>query len=111
MKARFFMTGSCSSALGNWEQQLGNAAILIGLSRSIHQYMPDANITTKYQLSEEFSKAYQITPIRIEPVSGAKLRRTVALLNNLLSSAVWRFLRRVFGTIHSRCMGNSRCIP
>jgi len=51
---RIFITGSCSAGIGNWEQQLGNAAILIGLLNSIHKNLPGTVITTKYQLSEEF---------------------------------------------------------
>jgi len=37
-----FIIGSCSAHIGNWEQQLGNAAILIGLLDSIHKNLPGA---------------------------------------------------------------------
>lgn len=96
MGVRLFITGSCSSTLGNWEQQLGNAAILIGLLETIHEHLPDALVTTKYQLSKEFCQTYGIQSLLVEPETGAKVRRTLVTLYNLFSSAVWRFCREVF---------------
>lgn len=96
MSVRIFITGSCSPGFGNWEHQLGNAAILIGLSETIHKHLPDAIITTKYQLSKEFCQTYGMRSLPVEPVGRAKVRRTLSTLYNLFSSSVWRFFHEVF---------------
>jgi len=96
MKVRLFITGSCSPTIGNWEHQLGNAAILIGLLKSIHKYLPDVVITTKYRLSKEFSQKYKIQSVVLEPEKGHKLRRAFITIYNLFSSAIWRFCHKVF---------------
>lgn len=96
MGARLFITGSCSSALGNWEQQLGNAAILIGLLERIHKHLPSAIVTTKYQLSREFSQTYGIQSLLVGTETGGKLRRVFGTLYNVFSSIVWRFFREIF---------------
>jgi len=96
MSLQIFITGSCSPSLGNWERQLGNAAILIGLSETIHRYLPEATINTKYQLSEEFCQTYGIQSTLVEPVKGFKGRRALAAFYNLFSSAAWSFFHKVF---------------
>ena len=91
MGARIFITGSCSSAFGNWEQQLGNAAILIGLLETIHKHLPEASIQTKYQLSHKFCEQYKIRSILLEQETGTKIRKALATLRDFLLSAAWRF--------------------
>jgi len=92
---RIFITGSCSSALGNWEHQLGNAAILIGLLTSIHKYLPDVIVTTKYQLSKGFSGTYRIQSLYLEPTKGFKAYRMLITLYNLFLSIIWFFFWRI----------------
>lgn len=96
MKKRIFITGSCSSNLGNWEQQLGNAAILIGLLKTIHKYIPESNVLTKYRLSSEFSETYKINSIPIEPEKGFKFKRIIMTFLNFFSSLIWRVLFQIF---------------
>lgn len=55
---------TAQGGLGTYEQQLGNAAILIPLVQYLHKYIPDGEISTTIQLSNEFCEKYGI--IRIE---------------------------------------------
>jgi len=96
MKVRLFITGSCSTALGNWEHQLGNAAILIGLLRGIYKYLPDLTVATKYQLSEEFCQTYGIRSLLVEPERGRKIYRAAVTLFNLFLAGTWRFCHEIF---------------
>ena len=95
MGVRLFITGSCSSALGNWEHQLGNAAILIGLLKGIHKYLPDATVVTKYQLSKTFCQTYGIQSLLLEPEKGARFRRAIITFSNLFLAGAWRFCHEV----------------
>lgn len=87
-----FITGSCSAHIGNWEQQLGNAAILIGFLNSIHKNLPGVIVTTKYQLSKEFSHAHSIQSLNVEPTEGHKIYRFLITFYNLVLSAIWKLL-------------------
>lgn len=96
MKERIFITGSPSAGYGGWENQLGNSAILIGLLKSIHKYLPYAIISTKYRLSPDFCQLYGINSTPIEPESGRKLQRIFMTLLNLFMSLIWRIFRDIF---------------
>ncbi len=110
-RKRIFITGSCSAAYGNWEQQLGNAAILIGLLETIHKYLPDVDISTKYHLSSDFCYTYGIKVLPVEPESGKKLQRIYMTFFNLIMSLIWRILYRLFKTdikiLHSTSLLNT----
>ncbi|MEM0488459.1 MAG: polysaccharide pyruvyl transferase family protein [Candidatus Bathyarchaeia archaeon] len=96
MRTRIFITGSCSTSFGNWEYQLGNAAILIGLLSSIHKFLPDALVTTKYQLSSEFCQKYGIQSVAVEPIKAGKTQRVLITILNVISSLAWRFANDFF---------------
>ena len=98
MSVRVFITGSCSPALGNWEQQLGNAAILIGLLEALHALRTDVDVYTKYQLSAEFCSRHGIRSVSVDPrMYRTWFKRRVVTLHNIAASWLWGVVRKTTG--------------
>ena len=94
---KLFVTGSCSTSLGSWEKQLGNAAIFLGLSVLVRRELSDVELRTKYRLSETFAHS-----TGIQPVEGAAPRKSILaeafrLLGCLGAVAAWRAIRLITG--------------
>ena len=83
-----------SKNIGAWEQQLGNAAILIPTITELKQSIADIAISTTVQLSENFCKEYGIKSLRND--SFWKISRSAILgsLVDLLKCSLWRMLRK-----------------
>lgn len=88
---------SASKSMDAWEQQLGNAAILISTVRMLRQFIPDAEISTSIQLSESFCRTHGIKSLSDEVFW--KLSRPIMLkfLIDLLRCSLWRLLRKSLG--------------
>jgi colanic acid/amylovoran biosynthesis protein len=82
--------------IGNYEKQLGNMAILIPMMKLFEEYLPDADIETTIQLTDEFCEAYGIrripNPREILPRYNIGLWLSAALFD-LFRISLWRYLK------------------
>lgn len=85
-------------AVGSYETQLGNVAILIPMIKMLKKYIPDAEISTAIQLTDNFCTTHGINKI---PLSKTLLPRfdggRVLLISffDLFRASLWRFFRNL----------------
>jgi colanic acid/amylovoran biosynthesis protein len=86
--------------IGAYEQQLGNAAILIPLVKLFKSHLPEAELSTTIQLTDKFCRDYGITrlslPKRLLPKFNLHLRFVIALFN-FMRTGLWRFFKTALG--------------
>ena len=84
--------------IGRYETQLGNVAILIPTIKLLKCYIPEAEISTTIQLTDDFCMANGITripnPRRLLPRFNSVLIALIYLFD-LSRTSLWRFLRNL----------------
>jgi len=83
------------SCMGNFERQLGNVAILTPTITMLKDSFPNAEISTNFQLSEEFCRRNGIASIKDPAVWSFAPRYLLKSVLNLLRCILWRLLRKI----------------
>jgi len=85
--------------IGGYETQLGNVAVVIPMVKLLHSFIPDAEIATRIQLTDEFCAAHGVTRIPNPPkLIGRRADVILRLFGSLLDLsriALWRLIKRV----------------
>ena len=83
------------SGKGNFERQLGNVAILTPTITMLKDSFPKAEVSTNFQLSEEFCRRNGISSIKDPAVWSFAPRYLLKSALNLLRCIMWRSFRKI----------------
>jgi len=89
---RIFVTGLCATTQGAMEQQLGNVAILIPMIRLLHQYIPDAEIVSNIQVSDDFCTRHRLISIRNKDLYSWGKKDTLRSILSYFRTCIWRVI-------------------
>jgi len=92
---KILIIGVCTADLGAMERQLGNAAILISTISMLKKYIPDADISTSMQLSEDFCEKYKIKSLKDKRFWRIGPRGTMESLIDLFRASLWRLFKKI----------------
>lgn len=90
---RLLILGLCSVPMGTMERQLGNMAILIPMLDSLREHIPNVEIRTSLQLSDEFCTQHDLVSLKVRSLYEPTPRSGLMALLDFLRVAVWKGLR------------------
>lgn len=98
MKTIYLIGLTGEGKIGHYEHQLGNAAILIPMLALFKKHIPEAEVFTTIQLTDDFCEKHRITrlplPKKRLPRFNNVLRIIVTLVY-LLRISLWQFLKQI----------------
>ncbi len=83
--------------VGHYERQLGNAAILIPMIKLLRSYIPDAEILTTIQLTDNFCITHGINTVpnpKILPRYDSAIKALISFID-LFRTSLWRYLKNL----------------
>lgn len=93
---RIFIIGLAGGGkVGHYERQLGNAAILIPMIKLLKSYIPDAEILTTIQLTDNFCITHGINTVpnaKILPRYDSAIKALISFID-LFRTSLWRSLK------------------
>ncbi len=94
---RVFVTGLPATYAGPMEWQLGNLAIAITVFKLLRAYVPDVEITTNWQFTEAFHRAFEFESTADPSTFTWNRAETLRSLRALARTTVWRAVRDLTG--------------
>lgn len=94
---KILIIGLCAVDEPYFELQLGNVAIFTATIKMLKDRIPNAQISTNFQLSENFCKKNEITSIKHKAVWSFSPRYFLKSLINLSRCILWRLFQKLFG--------------
>jgi len=96
MKTIYLIGLTGEGKLGHYEHQLGNAAILIPMLKLFREHIPEAQIFTTIQLTDEFCEKYGVKRLAPPNKYLPRFNNALRLPNTfiyLLRISLWKFLK------------------
>jgi len=94
--AKIHVISLLQGTIGGVEEQLGNVAVLIPMAKMLKKYVPDAEISTSIQLTDEFCVANGITRVPNLWTISSRFDGMLKLLvsfTDLFRAGLWRFFK------------------